>query len=117
MSRIINFKELCDLVANIDYLWTNSYPVVFTVENEGERTEKYQAGIDDTIEEYQYLSVFGNLDDEKPSRLLDRQDPDAMVYSEICQMLKEECEITDNSVIKLIEDKSFTGELCFKIIP
>ena len=29
----ISFEELCDLVAHVDYLWENTFPIYFNVDS------------------------------------------------------------------------------------
>ena len=36
----ISFEELCDLVAHVDYLWENTFPIYFKVDS-----TEYVAGI------------------------------------------------------------------------
>lgn len=120
----ISFEELCDLVADVDYLWENTFPIYFKVDN-----TEYIAGIgnydcgDDTgddygvfgiTEELQYLARFEpEIDKEGDTlyipRFLDVDDPDDMIYDDIVEMLKKQCNITENSEIVIFEESSFDG--------
>ena len=91
----ITFEELNHLVADIDYLDEESYPVIFRVDG-----KEYACGIDQ--KENQVLSEVGIS--------LDKQDPDTMTLSEIESMLKSRCKIIETSFIEIDLDKSFTGQ-------
>ena len=106
-KSVITFAQLQKYIANIDYVWEESYPVHFGVENDG-REDTYIAGIDDLWEdevpiifEQQYVSRYGEV--------IDLQEPDAMEFNAIGEMLRKKCNISDNSVIYLYKDESFTG--------
>lgn len=107
----ITFKQLLNMVANIDYIWEDSYPVIFSVDN-----ECYASGIDSC--EQQYLA---RIDANKPISeilwedidLLDEQEPDEMVYDEIKEMLIKLCNIKNNSTIKVDFENSFNGNALY----
>lgn len=112
----INFNELCDLVAHVDYLWENTFPINFSVDGTeylvgignydcGDGTGD-ELGVFGLTEELQYLMRFN---DDGKSEYIDVQDPDQMVYEEIVEMLKKQCNITDNSEICLYDVTSFDG--------
>ena len=86
----ISFEELCDLVAHVDYLWENTFPIYFKVDS-----TEYVAGIgyydcgDDTgdpfgvfgiTEELQYLARLEPKIDKEDNTItfLDVDDPDDM---------------------------------------
>lgn len=120
----VSFEELCDMVAHVDYLWEDTFPIYFKVDN-----TEYIVGIgnydcgDDTgddygvfgiTEELQYLARFEpDVDSEGDTiyipRYLDVDDPDKMVYGEIVEMLRKQCNITEDSEIGIFEDESFNG--------
>lgn len=95
----INFETLHKLVADIDYVAENTFPVVFLVSG-----RKYICGIEATNEQ-QFL-----IDED--SNVLDLQEPDNMNFDQIGKMLKEKCDfffdLSDR--ITLATPKSFTGE-------
>jgi hypothetical protein len=112
----ITFEELHRLVSNIDYAFSDTFPVCFDVDNNGKRI-KFECGIsnqfefeDEFYDEYQYLMTervmpFGR----KITCFLDLQDADCMAFDAIGEMLKKRCEIDENSVIRLFA-KSFSGK-------
>lgn len=120
----VTFEELCDLIADVDYLWEDTFPIYFKVDN-----TEYIAGIgsydcgDDTgedfgvfgiSEELQYLAKLEPDIDEDGNtihvpRFLDVDDPDDMLYDDIVEMLKNQCNITENSEIGIFEGYSFDG--------
>jgi hypothetical protein len=117
MLRVIPFKELLDLVANVDYIVHESYPIRFKVKN-NEEIVNYECGIavcdknvsEDLINdelEAQYLTRLENI---KERSVLLAQNPDDMYYEEIEKDLREKCNITDDSIIIFEDDVSFTGE-------
>lgn len=121
----ITFKKLHDLVANVDYVFEESYPIRFSINN-GNNTLHYEVGIGEWYEsedyewndminylypyqmKVQYLSIRCG-DNPNNVFFLDAQDSDDMVYDEIGKMLKKKCNITDNSKIYLDEENSFNG--------
>lgn len=126
IMKKISLKELQDLVANVDYLLNESYPIAFTVIN-GNNKLNYEVGIgqweeDNGIDDWneiietvfpcsegiQYLCLMETNTDNVFS-FLDTQDADDMVYDEINDMLKRKCNITDDTEIYLDEDNSFNG--------
>ena len=74
--KIVTLNELTDIIADIDYLFENTYPVKFEVND-----IHYEAGI--TPEELQY--IVNNDTDE----VIMLDDPDDMGYGEICQVLED----------------------------
>ena len=112
------------MVAHVDYLWEDTFPISFKVDE----TEyivglgSYDCG-DDTGDEYgvfgiteelQFLARFEpEIDSEGDTvydlRFLDVQDPDSMVYEEIVEMLKTQCNITADSTIGIFEEECFDG--------
>lgn len=94
----IDFDTLHKLVANIDYPFKDSYPVVFLVNG-----KKFSCGIE-TAKEQQYL-----IDED--SNILDFQEPDDMVFDEIGRMLREKCNIHEgmHNTITLATPLSFDG--------
>ena len=117
----INFKQLCDLVANIDGLFESSYPVHFKVMN-GNNVQYYECGLCDMSKEYvdtiydgkfidgEYLQYLSNdiHKDMACDVFLDVQQEDMMEYNNICDILRSNCDIDDNSKIYLYAD-SFSG--------
>ena len=103
-TKRITFQELHDMVAHIDYLIINSYPVIFTVNG-----KRFACGITGTPGKYyeqQYLAQlcsFGGF-----NKILDLQDPDCMEYRSIGRMLKRKCGINMDSKIWL-NPNSFNG--------
>lgn len=112
----ITFEKLQKLVANIDYVFDDSYPVCFDVNNNGKKI-KFECGITNAFEfegqfydGYQYFMVERVLPSgRKITHFFDLQDPDGMTFDEIGNMLKTHCEIDDNSIIRLFA-KSFSGK-------
>ena len=115
----ITFKELQDLVANIDYIDDESYPVKFSVVNsEGcpiGTKNKFECGIPghfevdgEVFDEQQYFEV--NVLNHSHKFIIDLQEPDEMVYEGIGDMLKRYCRINDSSKIYLYDKSSFTGK-------
>lgn len=105
----VTFEQLSKMVAKIDYIWENSYPILFSVDN-----EYYASGIDGCEQQYlvkrevnKPISEVGWSDVD----LLDEQDPDEMVYGEIKEMLIKLCNIKSNSIIKVDFDNSFNGDV------
>ena len=96
----ISFDALQQLVANIDYVFDDSFPVVFFVDG-----HKYSCGIEHSLNERQYL-----LDENE--NLLDLQEADDMEWDAIGKMLKEKCRVSDTapSRITLAVPLSFGGE-------
>lgn len=117
----ITFKQLCDLVANIDPVFNGSiegfspsYPLNFKVSN-GDESRCFQCGIgecddDDVYGVLQYLAEFVTFgDDDIEFILIDVQDEDMMLYDGICDMLRTKCGITEDSEIDLDVEMSFDG--------
>ena len=121
----ISFEELCDLVAHVDYLWENTFPIYFNVDS-----TEYVAGIgyydcgDDTgdpfgvfgiTEELQYLARLEPKIDKEDNTIsflvsfLDVDDPDDMTYDDIVEMLKKQCNITEKSKIEISNKYCFDG--------
>lgn len=127
----IDFNELSGLISNIDYINSDSYPVVFSIINkETDNIETFEAGIgdwegtDNNIDtlidkafgiqrELQYLARIDNMgEDTEEFCYLDLQDPDCMVANEIDDMLKEKCHLSEHNLGKLIvlhQVNSFNG--------
>jgi hypothetical protein len=112
----ITFERLQELVANIDYIWDHSFPVSFCVINNGKKV-KFECGITnsfhfegDFYDEYQYVFMETVLPSgRKYSNFVDLQNPDDMIYEEIREMLKNKCDISDESAIYLYKN-SFSGK-------
>ena len=100
----ISFDTLQQLVANIDYVLEDSFPVVFFVDG-----RKYSCGIKYSPDEEQYLQYLLDKDDN----LLDLQEADGMEWDAIGKMLKEKCRVSDTapSRITLAVPLSFGGEM------
>lgn len=112
----ISFKKLCKLVANIDYIFADSFPVSFSVINNGIE-KRFECGIGECDEEvmkndYDFSTSefeYQCLIDYDKDMIIDIQDPDWMEWNDICDMLKEKCGITKKSEIILDEGISFDG--------
>lgn len=112
--REICFKELQDIVANVDYIAEDSFPIRFRVIN-GKTEKSFQVGIgyiDDNAEynellggDGQYIAEFDNKDLGRKYpcyfEVLEFVDADDMCYSEIGDSLRRLCGITDKSKIIL----------------
>lgn len=114
----ISFEKLCELVANIDYIDSSSYPVSFDIKDKGKESRRFECGIGEADDNAWFCEVFGgetelqymiSITSEKDD-IVDLQDPDAMVFDEICEMLKSKCKIGAESEILLNEGVSFDGE-------
>ena len=90
----IDLIQLTGLIAEIDYIIDESYPVRFKVNN-----NYYEAGI--TPDEMQYLI---NLDTDEVITL---EDPDCMVYEEIQETL--ETIFKSSKTAELFVEDSFYG--------
>jgi hypothetical protein len=111
----ISFEELCDLVAYIDYIDSSSYPVSFVVKNKGKAPRIFECGIGEADTNVWFSNAFGGETElqymhSPKDGIVDLQDPDSMVFDEICEMLKTKCKISAESEILLNEDVSFDGE-------
>lgn len=109
----ISFKELCDLVVDVDPILPNTYPINFKVDD-----TEYLVGIgnydcgDDTGDD---CGIFGQTDDlqyvarfeDDIVRYIDVQPEDCIVDVE--EMLMTKCKITPDSEIFLYEVTSFDG--------
>lgn len=114
----ISFKKLHELVAEIDYICPESYPVRFEVDGRtfmagignwmSKKNNEFTELIEEKIGLLTDLQYVLNYD---VSEFVDLQDPDAMDFNEIETMLKKKCKITGKSIIMLDEDESFDGEL------
>lgn len=121
----ITFKELCDLVSNVDYINPNSYPINFVANGDyfcvgigmfdtalarlrKQDIENFFGGLEDNL---QYLIRFDydEKDDEFYGTFIDVQDPNNKAYDDIVSMLKKQCNINEKSLIHLCEDESFDG--------
>lgn len=110
----ITFEELQHRVANVDYIWDDSFPVRFSVTN-GETTQSYEIGIGEIIDNDRYNDIIGGdgqyialidndtIADDTPAYdgVMEIVDADSMVYKEIGETLRDFCEITDESIITL----------------
>lgn len=109
----ITFKELQDLIAGIDYLNEESFPVRFSATAIHGMELKFECGITtqfktegECFDEYQYFEVKYKKYDV--SIIVDLQDPDDMSYDDISKMLNkhgidETCDI-------YLHATSFTGK-------
>lgn len=111
----ITFEQLKDLIANIDYLDDESYPVCFDVTTNGEKRE-FECGITsgfeydgEYFEEYQYFGRHFKRKDYKHFINVEMKDADDIVFDEIEKMLNKYCNIENGSVIRLL-GKSFKGK-------
>ena len=89
--KTITFRELCNLVSKVDYLWNESYPIVFETEN----GDEYKVGIgnldvENTTDDIE--NIFAGMKDElqylakwhKDEYIFqDVQDPDDMEYTDL----------------------------------
>ncbi len=129
----IDFNELSRLISNIDYLNSDSYPIVFSIINkETDNIETFEAGIGNwegaendiiidtlidkafgTQRELQYIARIDNMgEDTETICYLDLQDPDCIEASDIDDMLKEKCYLSEYNLGKLIvlhQINSFSG--------
>lgn len=110
----ITFEELQHRVANVDYIWDDSFPVRFSVTN-GETTQSYEIGIGEIIDNDRYNDIIGGdgqyialidndtIADDTPAYdgVMEIVDADSMIYNEIGETLRDFCEITDESIITL----------------
>ena len=114
----ITFKELQDLVANIDYVFLDTFPVRISVENKNGFKRNIEFGITNEFKvsleqfnkverfnEYQYMAIRTKA--MSRWHVVDVQDADEMEYNAIGEMLKE-YGITNESKITL-KDSSFSG--------
>ena len=111
----ISFEELCKLVAHIDYIDNSSYPVSFVIKDKGKAPRRFECGIGEADDNVWFCEVFGGETElqymlSETNDIVDLQDPDAMVFDEICEMLKTKCKIGAESEILLNKDVSFDGE-------
>ena len=113
----ISFEELCKLVAHIDYIDSSSYPVSFVVNNKGKvpRRFEFECGIGEADNNVWFCEAFGGETElqymiSEKDGIVDLQEPDCMVFDEICEMLKTKCKIGTESEILLNEDVSFDSE-------
>lgn len=113
--RKISFEELCKLVAHIDYIDSSSYPVSFVVNNKGKAPRVFECGIGEADNNVWFCNAFGGETElqymlSEKDGIVDLQDPDCMVFDEICEMLKTKCKIGAESEILLNDDISFDSE-------
>ena len=120
--KTITFDELHKLTANVDYLYPNTFPIKFKVDN-----VRYCIGIgyfdDDAANEcdfdctdffYGYeneIQYLSQIDNKYEETILDASDSDNMVFDEIGDILKKCCNITENSKIELYERGCFNGRI------
>ena len=130
----IDFNELSRLISNIDYLNSDSYPIIFSIINkETDNIETFEAGIGNwegadndiiidtlidkafgTQRELQYIARIDNMgEDTETICYLDLQDSDCIEANEIDDMLKEKCHLSEYNLGKLIiilhQTNSFNG--------
>ena len=91
--RKISFEELCKLVAHIDYIDSSSYPVSFVVNNKGKAPRVFECGIGEADNNVWFCNAFGGETElqymlSEKDGIVDLQDPDCMVFDDICEMLK-----------------------------
>ena len=113
--RKISFEELCKLVAHIDYIDSSSYPVSFVVNNKGKAPRVFECGIGEADNNVWFCNAFGGETElqymlSEKDGIVDLQDPDCMVFDDICEMLKTKCKIGAESEILLNDDISFDSE-------
>lgn len=111
----ISFEELCKLVAHIDYIDSNSYPVSFVIKDKGKEPRRFECGIGKADNNVWFCRSFGGETElqymlSEKDGIVDLQDPDMMVFDKICEMLKAKCKIGAESEILLNDDISFDGE-------
>lgn len=111
----ISFEELCKLVAHIDYIDSSSYPVSFVVKDKGKAPRGFECGIGETDNNVWFCEIWGGETElqymiSEKDGIVDLQEPDWMVFGEICEMLKTKCKIGAESEILLNEDVSFDSE-------
>ena len=111
----ISFDVLCKLVAHIDYIDSSSYPVSFVVKDKGKAPRRFECGIGEADNNVWFCNAFGGETElqymiSEKDGIVDLQDPDMMVFGEICEMLKTKCKIGAESEILLSEEVSFDSE-------
>lgn len=111
----ISFEELCKLVAHIDYIDSSSYPVSFVVKDKWKAPRVFECGIGEADNNVWFCKAFGGETElqymiSAKDGIVDLQDPDCMVFGEICEMLKTKCKIGAESEILLNDDVSFDSE-------
>lgn len=111
----ISFEKLCILVAHIDYIDSSSYPVSFVIKDKGKMPRIFECGIGEADHNVWFCKVFGGETElqymfSAKDGIVDLQDPDSMVFDEICEMLKTKCKIGAESEILLNEEVSFNSE-------
>lgn len=113
-ERKITFGELQHRVANVDYIWDDSFPVRFRVIN-GETSNSYEIGIGEIRDNDRYNELLGgngqyiaeieddSFDTEDPTHIcvLEFVDADYIHFDEIEESLRKLCKITDESTIIL----------------
>lgn len=103
----VGVDTIVDTIAEMDYIFVDTFPLIFNVTNNDE-THTFEAGMgkfDDY--EVQYLSTKkGKL---ATKGVIDIQDPDAMSYENIEKMVKQCCDINDESIITIDLENSFDG--------
>ena len=125
MKKPISVKDLIAHVSKVDYADSNTFPVVFDVIN-GDRIVKYEAGIcptavDGECTESQYFIQTDDIDQIKEFiktqfillnyDVIDIADPDNMLFEDIEAMIYNCCDITTDSIVRIHEDESFTGDV------
>ena len=111
----ISFEKLCILVAHIDYIDSSSYPVYFVIKDKGKMPRIFECGIGEADHNVWFCKAFGGETElqymfSEKDGIVDLQDPDSMVFDEICEMLKTKCKIGAESEILLNEEVSFNSE-------
>jgi hypothetical protein len=121
------FEVLHRIIANIDYVWPQSFPIQFKIVQRDGRENFYEAGICNITDNIDYENVCGgdgqylseiegfSEGDNVPTYIcvLDLQDCDGMKFAEIGEMLKRECEITDSCSIFISDKVSRGGRMEF----
>ena len=117
MAKKISFKKLHELVANVDYCFDGSFPIVFNVVQKGDEYvdgELYLVGLTNEIHldsgEIVTDTVSQFVMELSHNRVLDLQDEELMEFEAIGKMLKEKCAIEKGATIYLEEDESFNGD-------
>ena len=111
----ISFEELCKLVAHIDYIDSSSYPVSFVVNDKGKAPRRFECGIGEADHNIWFCEIWGGETElqymiSEKDGIVDLQEPDLMVFGEICEMLKTKCKIGAESKILLYDEVSFDSE-------
>jgi hypothetical protein len=115
MSKI-SFKKLHELVANIDFCFEETHPVMFTVCQRGDEHYdglSYLVGLAETIETEDGEEINGLFQFVKQTcngKVIDLQEEESMEFEAIGKMLKDKCAIERGCTIYLEKDCSFSGD-------